>query len=152
MPERYIQPNWFTRNVFNRIVAWLTQLGISVYGSRVLAVKGRKSGMWHTIPVNLLVYQSERYLVAPRGVTQWVRNVRAGSDVELRLGSRHESFKLVEIPHDDPLKIELLRAYLRRWAFEAGVFFEGVDANASDEALRRIAPNHPVFRIERQRA
>jgi hypothetical protein len=152
MPERYIQPNWFTRNVFNRIVAWLAELGISVYGARVLAVKGRKSGKWHTIPVNLLEYRGERYLVAPRGVTQWVRNVRAGSDVELRLGARRERVKLVEIPDDDPLKIELLRNYLRKWAFEVGVFFEGVDANASDDALRRIAPNHPVFRMEPQRA
>ncbi len=149
MPDRYIQPNWFTRNVFNRIVAWLAELGISVYGSRVLAVKGRKTGTWHTIPVNLLEYRGARYLVAPRGVTQWVRNVRAGSEAELRLGARRERVKLVEIPEGDPLKIELLRAYLRRWAFEVGVFFEGVDANASDDELRRIAPNHPVFRIDR---
>jgi hypothetical protein len=81
-----------------------------------------------------------------------VRNVRAGGDVELRLGSRSERVKLVEIPDDDPLKIELLRNYLRKWAFEVGVFFEGVDANASDDALRRVAPNHPAFRIEPQRA
>jgi len=148
MPERYIQPNWFTRNVFNRIVAWLAQLGISVYGSRVLAVKGRKTGNWHTIPVNLLEYRGARYLVAPRGVTQWVRNVRAGSEAELRLGSRRERVRLVEIPDTDPLKIELLRQYLRRWAFEVGVFFEGVDATASEEDLRRIAPSHPTFRVE----
>jgi hypothetical protein len=149
MPERYIRPDWFTRHVFNPIVAWLTRLGISVYGSRVLAVKGRKSGKWHPIPVNLLEYRGERYLVAPRGVTQWVRNVRAGSEAELRLGSRRERIKLVEIPDDDPLKIELLRAYLRKWAWETGEFFEGVDAKASDETLRRISPNHPIFRIER---
>jgi F420H(2)-dependent quinone reductase len=148
MPDRYVQPNWFTRNVFNRIVAWLTNIGLSVYGSRVLAVKGRKTGTWHTIPVNLLELRGQRYLVAPRGVTQWVRNVRAGSDAELRLGGRRERVKLVEIADNDPLKIELLREYLRKWAFEVGVFFEGVDANASAEDLRRIAPNHPVFRIE----
>jgi F420H(2)-dependent quinone reductase len=148
VPDRYVQPNWFTRNVFNRIVAWLTNIGLSVYGSRVLAVKGRKTGAWHTIPVNLLELRGQRYLVAPRGVTQWVRNVRAGSDAELRLGGRRERVKLVEIADNDPLKIELLREYLRKWAFEVGVFFEGVDANASAEDLRRIAPNHPVFRIE----
>jgi hypothetical protein len=147
MPDRYVQPNWFTRNIFNRIVAWLTQLGISLYGSRVLAVKGRKTGVWRTIPVNLLEYRGERYLVAPRGVTQWVRNVRAGSDAELRLGARRERVRLVEIPDDEPLKTELLRTYLRRWAWEVGAFFEGVDANASAEELRRIAPNHPVFRV-----
>jgi hypothetical protein len=147
MPDRYIQPNWITRNVLNRIVAWLTQLGISVYGSRILAVKGRKSGAWHTTPVNLLEYRGERYLVAPRGITQWVRNVRAGSEAELRLGARRDRVKLEEISADDPLKIELLRAYLRRWAFEVGVFFAGVGPDASDDELRRIAPDHPVFRV-----
>ena len=76
-----------------------------------------------------------------------MRNVRAGSEAELRLGSRRERVKLVEIPDTDPLKIELLRVYLRKWAFEVGVFFEGVDANAADEDLKRIAPNHPVFRV-----
>jgi hypothetical protein len=145
--DRYIRPNWFTRNVFNRIVAWLTQLGISVYGSRVLAVRGRRTGEWHTLPVNLLEYRGERYLVAPRGITQWVRNVRAGSEAELRLGSRREPVKLVEIPDNDPLKIELLRQYLRKWAFEVGAFFEGVGADASEAEFRRIAPNHPVFRV-----
>jgi len=147
MSARYIEPNWFTRNVFNRIVVSLTQMGISVYGSRVLAVKGRKSGAWHTVPVNLLERHGERYLVAPRGVTQWVRNVRAGSAVELRLGGHSEPVMLVEIPDDDPLKAEQLRAYLRKWAFEVGVFFDGVDANATADDLRRIAPNHPVFRV-----
>ena len=148
MPSRYVQPNWFTRNVFNRIVAWLTTIGLSVYGSRVLAVKGRKTGAWHTIPVNLLELRGQRYLVAPRGVTQWVRNVRAGSAAELRLGGRSERVKLLEIPDDDPLKLDLLREYLRKWAFEVGVFFEGVDARAPEAELRRIAPNHPVFRVE----
>src|SRR5438477_765460 len=147
MRERYVQPNWFTGNIQNRIVAWLTRLGISVYGSRVLAVRGRKSGLWRTLPVNLLEYRGGRYLVAPRGITEWVRNVRAGSQAELRVGARRERVSLVEIPDDDPVKIELLRAYLRKWAWEVGAFFDGVDARAADQHIRRIAPNHPVFRI-----
>src|SRR5713226_595310 len=97
MPERYVRPNWFTKNVFNRIVAWLTQLGISVYGSRVLAVRGRRTGQWHTTPVNLLEYRGQRYLVAPRGVTQWVRNVRVRGEAELWLGSRREPINVVEV-------------------------------------------------------
>ena len=55
--------------------------------------------------------------------------------------------KLDEISDDDALKVELLREYLRKWAFEVGVFFGGVGANASADELRRIAPNHPVFRV-----
>ncbi|HEX6737972.1 MAG TPA: deazaflavin-dependent nitroreductase, partial [Vicinamibacteria bacterium] len=67
--SRYVRPGWFTTNVFNRLVALLTRLGLSVHGSRVLAVRGRASGEWRTTPVNLLVHRGERYLVAPRGVT-----------------------------------------------------------------------------------
>jgi len=74
--DHYRAPGWFTRNVFNRLVALLTRQGVSVMGSRVLAVKGRTSGEWRTTPVNLLGYEGRRYLVAPRGETQWVRNLR----------------------------------------------------------------------------
>jgi deazaflavin-dependent oxidoreductase (nitroreductase family) len=148
MPDRYIRPDWFTKNIFNRLVAWLTRLGVSVYGSRILAVRGRKTGAWHTTPVNLLEYQGQRYLVAPRGVTQWVRNVRAGSGAELRLGARHEPILLVELP--DSEKTDLLRHYLQRWKWEIGQFFEGVGPDASEEDIKRIAPNHPVFRIDKR--
>jgi len=70
MPAHYRAPGWFTRNVLNRGVAFLTSRGFSVIGSRVLAVKGRKSGEWRTTPVNLLTYEGKRYLVSPRGETQ----------------------------------------------------------------------------------
>src|SRR5689334_11423080 len=76
MAEHYQRPGWFTTNVFNPIVAGLTRLGIGVYGSRVLEVRGRRSGEWRSTPVNLLRYEGEEYLVAPRGQTQWVKNLR----------------------------------------------------------------------------
>jgi deazaflavin-dependent oxidoreductase (nitroreductase family) len=145
MPDRYIRPDWFTKHIFNPFVGWLTQIGISVYGSRVLAVRGRKTGEWRTTPVNLLEYQGQRYLVAPRGVTQWVRNVRAGSEAELRMGPRREPIPLVELP--DSEKTDLLRHYLQRWKWEVGQFFDGVGPDASEEEIKRIAPNHPIFRI-----
>lgn len=143
--QRYVQPGRFTTQVFNRIVALLTRLGVSVYGSRVLAVRGRISGEWRTTPVNLLVHDRERYLVAPRGVTQWVRNIRASGAGELRVGRRAEPIHVVELTDDE--KPAVLRAYLRRWKVEVGVFFQGVGPDASDDELRRIAPDYPVFRI-----
>ncbi len=142
--HRYLRPG---RNdlIFNRIVAGLTRIGVSVWGSRVLAVRGRTSGEWRTVPVNLLTLDGERYLVAPRGVTQWVRNLRAAGGGELRIGRRAEAFTAVEI--DDDAKPAVLRAYLRRWKFEVGVFFDGVDATSPDARLREIAPGYPIFRI-----
>jgi hypothetical protein len=142
---RYVQPGWLVTNLFNRCVIGLTRLGISIAGSRVLAVRGRRSGQWRTVPVNLLELDGQRYLVAPRGVTEGVRNIRAAGGGELRLGRRHEPIGVVEL--DDAAKPPILRAYLRRWAFEVGIFFQGVGADAPEADLRRIAPDYPVFRL-----
>jgi deazaflavin-dependent oxidoreductase (nitroreductase family) len=145
MAEHYQRPGWFTTNVFNRVVAALTRLGVSVYGSRVLEVKGRKSGEWRQTPVNLLRYQGADFLVAPRGHTQWVKNLRASGQGRLRVGRRTQAFSAVELTDDD--KPPLLRAYLKKWKFEVGVFFGGVGPDSPDDDLRRIAPDHPVFRL-----
>jgi deazaflavin-dependent oxidoreductase (nitroreductase family) len=142
---RYLAPDWFTRNVFNRTVAVLTRLGISVYGSRVLVVRGRSSGVPRQVPVNLLSYDGNRYLVAPRGNTQWVRNLRAAGEGQLRLGRRTESFTATEVAENE--KVPILRHYLKKWAWEVGMFFDGVGAKSTDEELQRIGPDHPIFRI-----
>ncbi len=139
------KPGWFTVNVFNRVVSGLTRCGISVAGSRVLEVPGRTSGEPRRTPVNLLTVDDQRYLVAPRGHTQWVRNLRAGGEGRLLLGRRSEPFTATEIP--DGEKTPLLRAYLKRWKFEVGVFFGGVGPDSPDAEFQRIAPDHPVFRI-----
>jgi hypothetical protein len=142
---RYVKPAKAT-NFFNESVAWLARHGISILGSRVLAVRGRTSGEWRTNPVNPLTMNGQRYLVAPRGNTQWVRNLRAtGYQGELRLGRRVERFRATEVSDDD--KPAILRRYLKLWWFEVGVFFEGVNARSSEEELRRIAPGYPIFLI-----
>jgi deazaflavin-dependent oxidoreductase (nitroreductase family) len=142
---RYQRPDWFTKNVFNRAVAALTRAGISFWGSRILEVPGRKSGEPRRTPVNLMTFDGERYLVAPRGHTQWVRNLRVSGSGRLLIGRRAEEFTAVELPDAD--KTPLLRAYLEKWKWEVGQFFGGVGPDASEEELRRIAPDHPVFRI-----
>jgi deazaflavin-dependent oxidoreductase (nitroreductase family) len=145
MPDHYRAPGWFTRNVFNRAVAFSTRHGVSVLGSRVLAVKGRTSGQWRTTPVNLLTLDGRRYLVAARGETQWVRNLRAADRGELRAGRHAEAFRGRELTDDE--KVPILRAYLRRWKAEVGIFFEGTGPNSSDEQIRAIAPRHPAFEV-----
>jgi deazaflavin-dependent oxidoreductase (nitroreductase family) len=144
----YREPGWFTRNVFNRLVAFMTRHGVSVLGSRVLAVKGRTSGEWRTTPVNLLKLAGHRYLVSPRGEGQWVRNLRVAGTGELRVGRKVEPFRARELSADE--KVAVLRAYLKRWKFEVGVFFDGVGPDSTDEQLRAIAPRHPAFVIEAQ--
>lgn len=132
------------------MVRRLARMGLSVWGSRELRVRGRCSGAWRSTPVNLLVVDGERFLVAPRGTTQWVRNLRVAGSGELRVGRSTEAFVATELPDAD--KPPVLRPYLRRWKAEVGAFFEGVDASATDEQLAAIGPNHPVFRLLAQPA
>jgi deazaflavin-dependent oxidoreductase (nitroreductase family) len=147
--SRYVMPTTATgrlnARLFNSSVAWLTRRGVSVWGSRVLYVRGRASGQWRSTPVNVLSHDGRRYLVAPRGQTQWVRNIRVAGGGELRVGKKVEKFTVTELA--DAEKPRILRAYLRRWKMEVGVFFGGVDANASDARLLEIAPGYPVFLI-----
>ncbi|MBA3865113.1 MAG: nitroreductase family deazaflavin-dependent oxidoreductase [Solirubrobacterales bacterium] len=145
MAETFQEPGWFTRSIFNPLVAGLTKLGLPLAGSRVLEVKGRKSGEWRKTPVNPLELEGEHYLVAPRGNTQWVRNMRASGGGRLVRGRKVEEFKAIEVPEAE--RPAILRAYLAKWKWEVGAFFDGVGPDSSDEELLRIAPDHPAFRI-----
>lgn len=143
--NRYLQPGWFTRNVFNRAVRRLTLMGVSVAGSRDLRVRGRSSGEWRSTPVNVLTHDGERYLVAARGTTQWVRNIRVAGGGELRVGRRAEAFAAIELTDAD--KTPILREYIRRWKWEVGAFFPGLSADSTEAQLADAAAGYPVFRI-----
>jgi deazaflavin-dependent oxidoreductase (nitroreductase family) len=145
MSDHYRAPGWFTRNVANRAVAFLTRHGVSLLGSRVLAVRGRTSGAWRTTPVNLLDLDGRRYLVSARGEGQWVRNLRAAGTGELRVGRSAEAFRGRELT--DQQKLPVLRAYLKRWKFEVGAFFEGVGPDSGDAEILAIAAKHPAFEV-----
>lgn len=143
--DRYVRPDTRMDAAFNALVRWLTARGISLLGSRVLTVTGRRSGLPRSTPVNLMPLDDERYLVAPRGVTEWVRNVRANPEAELRLGRRTERVRLVEVPVEE--RPAVLRVYLRRWGWEVGRFVEGLSKDSTDAELAAAAPGFPVFRV-----
>ncbi|MGI9052770.1 MAG: nitroreductase family deazaflavin-dependent oxidoreductase [Ilumatobacteraceae bacterium] len=143
--DRYLPPGAFTRRVFNPLIGRFTKLGLSMKGSRVLEVRGRTTGEVRSTVVNLLTVGESDYLVAPRGTTQWVRNLRAAGAGALRVGRRTEAFVAVELADDE--KPEILRAYLRAWAWEVGQFFDGLSADSSEEELRAAASGFPVFRV-----
>jgi deazaflavin-dependent oxidoreductase (nitroreductase family) len=144
-PTRYVRPGGRADLWSAAVVRWLTAHGISLWGSRVLVVKGRTSGEPRSVPVNLLHLDGERYLVAPRGNTQWVRNVRAAGRAELRLGRRTEPVLLTEVPVEDRLPV--LRVYLQRWGWEVGRFVEGLTKHSTDAEVMAVAPGMPVFRV-----
>ena len=143
----YKKPGWFTRNVFNRVIQGLTGAGLSVMGSRVLEVKGRKSGLARRTPVNLLTLDGRQYLVSARGHGEWVKNVLASQgQLDLLLGRRRETRHATELGDGD--KVPVLRAYLKRWKVEVGRFFEGVGPGSTDDQILAIAPKHPVFVLD----
>jgi deazaflavin-dependent oxidoreductase (nitroreductase family) len=145
-PAHYRRPGWATRNVMNRLVARLTRMGLSVWGSRVLEVRGRRSGEPRRVPVNLLDLDGRQYLVSARGTGEWVRNVRAADGaLDLLLGRRRQPMQATELADAD--KVPVLRAYLARWKAEVGAFFDGVDADSTDDEIAAIAHRHPVFAV-----
>jgi deazaflavin-dependent oxidoreductase (nitroreductase family) len=128
--RRYLKAGWFVSRAVNPL---LMRLGIVP----ALAVRGRTSGEWRTVPVNVLELEGQRYLVAPRGDTQWVRNLRAAGQGELRWRARVEPFRAVEIA--DSEKPRVIEAYLARWGYQVQGYFKALPDPA----------DHPVFRIER---
>ena len=110
-------------------------------------MRGRTTGEPRQVPVNLFTIDDHRYLVAPRGEAQRVRNVRAaGGRLATMVGSRREEWVATEL--EGATKIPVLRAYLKRWKAEVGVFFGGVGPDSTDEELTGIAPRHPVFLLD----
>jgi len=147
----YRKPGMLTRKLLNPFVALMMRAGVSVWGSRILEVPGRTSGIPRRTPVNLLELDGRRYLVSARGDGQWVRNVRANAGrLTLLLGRHREEVSADEVSDDE--KSPVLRAYLRKWKMEVGVFFDGVNADSEETDFRRIASNHPVFVLTEARS
>lgn len=140
----YQPPGWLRRHLLNGVVMTAARLGISLDGASILSVRGRVSGRPRQVPVNPVSVDGTEFLVAPRGQTDWVRNLRAAGSGELRLGRRRRAIRVAEVADAD--KPPVLRAYLRRWAWVTRGFF-GVGPETSEAELARIAPRHPVFRI-----
>jgi deazaflavin-dependent oxidoreductase (nitroreductase family) len=146
MPEgtHYRAPGSMTTKILNPLMVGAMRAGISVRGSRILEVRGRKSGTPRRTPVNLLEFEGHEYLVSPRGEGQWVRNVRADQGrLVLILGRKRDERTASELSDAD--KAPILRAYLRKWKAEVGAFFDGVTPDSTDEEMQRIASSHPVF-------
>ncbi len=143
--NHYKAPGRVTRSIVNPLISGLVKLGVPLKGAGVLSVRGRTTGEWRSVPVNPLSFDGDQFLVAPRGETQWVKNMRAAGGGRIRRGRRTQEFTAVEV--EDAEKTPVLRAYLQEWAWEVGAFFDGVGADSSDEQLAAIALNHPIFRI-----
>ncbi len=137
------QPTAIER-VFNRCFGFLVGLGLGMKHNYLLQVRGRKSGKLYSNPIDLLEMNGHRFLVAPRGRTQWVRNAEAAGEVALKRGSWQQSFSLRAIPDAD--KPELLKAYLDSFKTAVQRYFP-VRVGSDAQAFAEIAPNYPVFEL-----
>jgi hypothetical protein len=131
--------------VFNNLFGMLVGLGLGLSHNYLLQVRGRKSGRIYSTPVDLLIVNESRYLVAPRGETQWVRNARSTGEIWLKKGRRRYHFRLRTIP--DEQKPQLLKSYLDRFRTTAQRYFT-VPAGSAAEAFLAIASQYPVFELE----
>jgi deazaflavin-dependent oxidoreductase (nitroreductase family) len=132
--------------IFNRALGYLVGMGIGPAYMYLLQVRGRKSGRLYETPVDVLDVEGKRYLVAPRGRTQWVRNAEATGEITLKRGRSRQSFRLRPIA--DAEKPELLKLYLERFVTTVQRYFS-VKAGSAPELFREVAPNYPVFELVR---
>lgn len=130
--------------IFNRVIGWLARCGISAFGAQELVVRGRRSGLERTTPVNPITVSGASYLVAPRGETDWARNARVHADVVLRVGRRSTAYRVVEVT-DEGTKVAVLRRYLAKWAWEVGRFFPELGRHPSENELLAAALHRPMF-------
>lgn len=131
--------------LFNRVFGFLVGLGIGFKHNYLLEVRGRTSGKLYSNPVDLLEVNGKRYLVAPRGNAQWVRNARAAGEIALKRGSFHQTFRVVPIV--DGEKPPLLKAYLESFKAEVQRYFP-IAAGSDIEAFADIAGDYPVFELK----
>ena len=130
--------------LFNRIFGFLVGIGLGFSHNYLLQVRGRKSGKIYSTPVDLLEMKGKKFLVAPRGRTQWVRNAEAAGEITLKKGSRRERFRLRPIADID--KTEILKAYLDSYRREVQRYFP-VPAGSPPQAFAEIVQNYPAFEL-----
>jgi deazaflavin-dependent oxidoreductase (nitroreductase family) len=145
-PVSYQRPDWVARRIVNPILMYAAKhFGLGVDGACVLCVRGRRTGLDREVVIHVLNLEGQRYLVAPRGETEWVRNLRQAEAATLSLGGVQQVIHANVVPDEE--KPPILRAYLRRWARTGGRYFDVPDGDVGDSELERIAPAHPVFRL-----
>jgi deazaflavin-dependent oxidoreductase (nitroreductase family) len=145
VPRDFKEPNAIDRTI-NRAFGFLLKLGIGLSHNYLLEVRGRKTGRTHATPVNVLEHEGRKYLVAPRGYTQWVRNAEASGEVTLVRGAKRERVKLRALPHE--AKAELLKIYLDRFKLTVQRYFP-ISAGSPAKAFEPLAVQYPVFELKR---
>ena len=130
--------------VFNKTFGFLVGMGLGFSYNYLLQVRGRKSGKIYSTPIDLLELDGKRFLVAPRGRAQWVRNAEAAGEVTLKKGSRREKFGLRALSDEE--KPAILKAYLDQFKREVQGYFP-IAAGSPVEVFRAVVQSYPAFEL-----
>jgi deazaflavin-dependent oxidoreductase (nitroreductase family) len=139
------QPNLLDR-ILNWLFGFLLKLGVGLAHNYLLEVRGRKTGKVYSTPVNVLEYKGKKYLVAPRGYTQWVRNVETSGEATLVQRAERTKVRLRTVADEE--KPEILKAYLDRFKLTVQRYFP-IAAGSPPEAFKSLAVRYPVYEITR---
>jgi deazaflavin-dependent oxidoreductase (nitroreductase family) len=143
MSQKYVRPGGAVK-FMNGVVGFFAGMGLTPKHMVVIETVGRKSGKQRRVPVNIVEYEGAEYLVAPRGNTEWYRNVKAaGGAANLKHG-KSRPVRLEEVPVD--ARPPIIKKYLAENAAATKASF-GVEPGAPIEDFQRIAPDHPTLRI-----
>lgn len=142
--ESFRKPSLIER-VFNRIFGVLVGLGGGLAHNYLVQVRGRKSGRIYSTPVNLLETEKSRYLVSPRGNTQWVRNLRNNGELSLKKGPKIQRYRVRELANSE--KPILLRQYLSRYRKTVQRYFS-ISPDSGLDAFADVADFYPVFELK----
>jgi deazaflavin-dependent oxidoreductase (nitroreductase family) len=138
------RPPSAVERIFNQLWGFLVGLGLGFSYNYLLQVRGRKSGKLYSTPIDLLEINGRRFLVAPRGRTQWVRNAEASGEVALKKGSLRQVFGLRPLSGEE--KLPILKTYLESFKAEVQRYFP-IQAGSPPEAFRAVAENYPAFEL-----
>jgi len=128
----------------NALLKALLRAGVTMGTTSLLTVRGRKSGQPHTVPVVLVEQDGQRWLVAPYGVVQWVRNIRVARTATLTRGRRSETISVTELPAQEAAPV--LKQYLSHVSGGVRSYFDA-RKDSPVEAFEHEASRHPVFQI-----
>jgi deazaflavin-dependent oxidoreductase (nitroreductase family) len=131
------------RRILNRLITPPTRLGLAGRRTHILTVRGRKTGRRYSTPIQLVIEGERRWLVAPYGEREWVKNARAAGEVELTRALKTTRHVVEEVGPEEAAPV--LREYLRTTPIVKRFF--GVDRDDPLEAFAAEAPRHPVFRV-----
>ena len=140
----YFNPPTTIEQLINKLFGFLIGLGLGLSHNFLVEVRGRKTGRLYSTPVDVLVLDGRRYLVAPRGHTAWVRNALVSGTVALRRGRRREEFRIRALSTVE--KPAVLKAYLDRFKLAVQRYFP-VPAGSPESAFDSLTDRYPVFEL-----